>query len=728
MANDNEEPKKAAAAEVALKPNIDESIGFMRGWQPDGPWNLVAITPDGLVSAHTFQISEEKQARDWIEKRQFKANVYFHVNELSPATTHRKAKKSDVVLAVGLHVDIDDLSALPRLQSFVPRPTVITSTGGGFHGFWRLPTPNPDLDAVEALNAAIAKLLGGDKCQNIDRLMRLVGTINVPNKKKRESGRTDSLAHVVEADWGLDYPLEQFEFLRAPRSKALANTSPAPAKATACDLPDGIGEYTRALIMSGDDPERPRGAHNARYKSRSEAVYRAVCDLVRLGCTDELILNIVQNPDFGISASVLEKARPGDYAARQVASAREKCGDDWPDVTANKRPRSTYANVLLSLRRMELSTTYDSFHKRLFISGHALQAYQGELTDHAAAHLRHVILGTYGFDPGRDHVRDALHALCLENQFHPVLTYLGHLTWDGVERLPGFFADYCGADDTPLNRAMSQIIFVAAVKRIRRPGTKFDTIAVLEGRQGTGKSTLLEILAGAANFSDQNILALDSKAQMEALEGVWIFELSELEGMTKADTAKMKAFASRNEDRNRPAYARFREIHPRETIFIGTTNDDQYLTDQTGNRRFWPIRTGQIDLDAVRRDRDQLWAEAAAKEARGASILLPKDFWMAAAHEQDLRMVDDGWLDLLSTVKGEKHGNVFRVSSAYLLTDVLRISRDKITAAMGKRVIGLMRRLGWIGPKLLRFAGAGLKRGYERPADQRELKFPTTTT
>src|SRR5690606_5186613 len=142
----------------------------------------------------------------------------------------------------------------------------------------------------------------------------------------------------------------------------------------------------------------------------------------------------------------------------------------------------------------------------------------------------------------------------------PVCEYLDSLDWDGTPRLSRWLTSYLGAEDTELNRAIGRLVLVAAVRRAREPGGKFDTIVVLEGRiQGEGKSTALAILAGRENFSDQDILALDAKAQMENVEGVWIYEICELEGMTRADVSKVKAFASRQEDRARPAYGRFRE-------------------------------------------------------------------------------------------------------------------------------------------------------------------------
>ncbi|NOZ33197.1 MAG: hypothetical protein GXP01_09045, partial [Alphaproteobacteria bacterium] len=148
--------------------------------------------------------------------------------------------------------------------------------------------------------------------------------------------------------------------------------------------------------------------------------------------------------------------------------------------------------------------------------------------------------------------------------------YLKGLVWDGVDRLDIWLIDFMEAEDTPLNRAIAKIVLVAAVRRVREPGVKFDTIAVLESDQGTGKSTALRILAGDENLSDQDILTLDAKQQMELLEGVWLHELSELSGFNRTELNKIKSFASRQIDRGRPAYGRFREDRARQGIFIGT--------------------------------------------------------------------------------------------------------------------------------------------------------------
>jgi predicted P-loop ATPase len=261
-------------------------------------------------------------------------------------------------------------------------------------------------------------------------------------------------------------------------------------------------------------------------------------------------------------------------------------------------------------------------------------------------------------------------------------------------------------------------MLVAAVRRVRKPGTKFDTIVVLEGEQGTGKSTAVTILAGRDYFGDQDILALDAKAQMEALEGVWLYEIPELAGMRMADVEKIKAFASRWEDRARPAYGRFRENRPRRCIFIGTTNAEEYLRDQTGNRRFWPVATRAIDLETLERDRDQLWAEAATLEARGESIVLPRALWPAAFEAQEKRLEGDPWVDVLADVSGSLINGAYRVSTK-VVWEKLGIPPEGQYPTARTRLNDAMRRLGWTS-KVFKMNGHSV-RGFERAPAQGEL-------
>jgi predicted P-loop ATPase len=361
----------------------------------------------------------------------------------------------------------------------------------------------------------------------------------------------------------------------------------------------------------------------------------------------------------------------------------------------------------------------------MLVGGNEINQWAGELSDAVNVVLRQVIVERFDFDPGKDNVADAATELCLENRFNPIVDYLDGLDWDGTPRLETWLITYIGAADTPLNRAIGKLTLVAAVRRARKPGCKFDHITVLEGLEGSMKSTSIVVLAGVENFSDQTILTASDKEQQELVRGVWIFEIADLAGMKKGEVEKIKAFASRTHDRARPAYGRRRVDAARRCIFIATTNEDDYLQSQTGNRRFWPVETGitrAIDVEALRRDRDQLWAEAAEIEAGGIALVLPKELWGKAAEIQDERRQHDPWDDILASTKGEiyptKDGSTeqewIKVTEILIRLD---IKPDRASAELYKRLKKVMKRLGWTNGKHY-FGTTEQERGYWRPARQ----------
>ena len=227
------------------------------------------------------------------------------------------------------------------------------------------------------------------------------------------------------------------------------------------------------------------------------------------------------------------------------------------------------------------------------------------------------------------------------NRLHPVREYLRGLAWDGTPRVNRLLASYFGADDSDYASAVGRCFLVGAVARVMTPGAKVDTMPILEGRQGVGKSTALAILAGEW-FSDSKII-IGTKDGYQALRGIWILELGELEALNRAEIEGVKAFISSQVDRYRPSFGRNEVEMPRQCVFAGTTNAEEYLADATGARRFHPVRTGELDLDALRRDRDQLWAEAVAMFDAGETWWMSRDVSEAAAEEADARYVRDPW-------------------------------------------------------------------------------------
>jgi hypothetical protein len=484
---------------------------------------------------------------------------------------------------------------------------------------------------------------------------------------------------------------------------------------------DPAGDDIDALIKNG----APEG-------KRSDSFARVVWSLAGAGLSaDKIEARLAKYPQ-GIAAKYLPKRlRPeikrcyGKWERRQVTPPQQKQTTripQWPDITDKGDPRRTYSNARAAIQALGITCRYDEFHDRMLVGGHPIQQWAGELSDAATVMLRQVIIDAFALDPGKEHVADAATALSLEHTFNPIVSYLDSLKWDGKSRLDTWLSTYLGAEDTPLNRAIGRATLAAAVRRVRKPGTKFDHILTLEGPEGRGKSTAIAVLAGTENFSDQTILTQSDKEQQELLRGVWIYEIADLAGMKRAEVEKIKAFASRTHDRARPAYGRRRVDAARRGIFIATTNEDEYLKSQTGNRRFWPVVVAgiaPIDIAGLRRDRDQLWAEAAHAEAAGATITLSQELWGEVAEAQDKRREHDPWDDVLGEVSGLVYptadglGEEERISTTELFKVHLEKPADRVSWFDHQRLKRAMHRLGWHGPELLQF-GTARRRGYFR--------------
>lgn len=449
--------------------------------------------------------------------------------------------------------------------------------------------------------------------------------------------------------------------------------------------------------------------HHADYAARFREAHRidpaatrpAWLELERRGMSREAIVAVLNGG-----------TPPVEPPAADVSPPRFALGKDG-------KPKATFANAREAITALGIKCRYDEFHYRLLVGGRAIERLTGELSDHVVVVLRSLIDDQFAFDPGREHTRDAAVQLCLANSFDPIVDYLNTVKWDGQARLETWLTDYLGADDTPLTRAIGRITLIAAVRRVRSPGCKFDQIVVLEGEEGRGKSTAIEALAGAEQFSDQTILTLNDQRQQEAVQGVWLYEIADLAGISKSEVEAVKAFASRTVDRARPAYGRMREDRPRRVVFFATTNAQTYLKSQTGNRRFWPVKVGRIDLARLRADRDQLWAEAAALEATGCSLTLPEQLWREAMTEQERRMDHHPWLDTLGAVQGvpvaKAKGELEeRIATATLLTAHLSIPLERQNDTNFKLLNAFMRRLNWTGPEMMRIEGKAV-RGYRRP-------------
>lgn len=252
---------------------------------------------------------------------------------------------------------------------------------------------------------------------------------------------------------------------------------------------------------------------------------------------------------------------------------------------------------------------------------------------------------TYGiWSPTK--IKEALIAVATERAYHPIKEYLNALSdWDGVERLDTLLIDYLGAEDNEYSRAVIRKTLVAAVARIYEPGTKFDSVLILNGPQGIGKSTFFARLS-TKWFSDSlTITDMRDKAAAEKLQGYWLLELGELAGIKKTDVETVKSFVSRTDDKYRASYGVNVESHPRQCVVVGTTNSESgFLRDITGNRRFWPVRVGGDSTKKAWdiKDIDQIWAEVLCVYRKGEDLFLKgNEAQIAISQQADAMETDD---------------------------------------------------------------------------------------
>jgi predicted P-loop ATPase len=400
---------------------------------------------------------------------------------------------------------------------------------------------------------------------------------------------------------------------------------------------------------------------------------------------------------------------------------------DWRERKINGKPVPCMHNARLAITALGIVCSTDTFHgKTLFgyrdeTFKHELQSIVGEVSDDGIIALRQLMSDRFGFDLKAEPTRDAVKSLALENCFDPVRDMIdkAEAEWDGVERLDRMAIDYFNGEDTPINRAFVRKTMIGLVARARNPGCKFDTIMVLESKEGFNKSTAWRVLAGDENFSDESIIGKDSREVQEQLADVWIHENADLAGMKKAEVETVKAYASRQEDRARAAFAHYLKRQPRHSIEVGTTNSKEYLQSQTGNRRFWGMEVlKSIDIEKLKRDRLQLIGEAARYHSQGESVVLDEKLWGAAATAQEERRTKDPWEDILAYIpiyRSEEYidggatvtrvtqlihvtdldGGVEVVSAADLMEHMLKIPVERQNTANAMRVSNAMKQLGW---------------------------------
>ena len=335
--------------------------------------------------------------------------------------------------------------------------------------------------------------------------------------------------------------------------------------------------------------------------------------------------------------------------------------------------------------------------------------YPRRINDMDIIQLKHFLRQTYSIEFAKSTLDESIMQVSTNNSFDPVLKYLDSLEWDGVSRVDNWLHTYMGADDNRYTRCVGSMTLVAACARIAKPGIKYDYMLILDGDQGIGKSMALQALGG--QYYKEISLTDRSKETIENMQGCWIIEVAEMAVFKRKDIESLKNFITTSTDVTRLPYLRRSNDYPRRNIFIGTINPDTsgYLTDSSGNRRFFPVDCRDIKVTDIRKDRNQLFAEAYKMFKDGFPLYIKdKEIAADAIKAQTAKEFADSWADPIEEYLIGK--DIIRTIDVW--TECLKGFSSSIQKADQIRVNNVLRKLGWEN-KTIRIDGEP-SRGWKR--------------
>ena len=617
----------------------------------------------------------------------------------------RKGSERDVCYSLAAIEDVDNdkqgRATIPLEASYV-----VESSPGNFqrvHVFDRPLAANEAKPVLTALNAAT----GGDAGEkDISHVWRVPGTLNWPTAAKLARGRSSIPAPVTVAKALNGVRANPAEILalapvaapkkakRARKAQPPPDTEHLASALKAVPGADDRGTWVRigaALHTAGEREAWDEWSKtSAKYDpADQERVWRSF-DADR---EEKVTLGTV----YGA-------ARDAGWTPPEGAFVRSDNGAIL---------RGHPANIALAIAKLGVTLRRNVFTNQTEIEG--LPDFGPLLDDAGAVRIWLTIHAKFGFLPLKELFEDVLINEAHRGRYHPVRAYLDGLKWDGKPRLATWLADYLGAVPSEYVAEIGKCFLISMVVRIRRPGCKVDYVLVLEGQQGQLKSAVCEALAGEW-FSDSLPDVRDHKDVAQHLRGKWLIEVSELSAMTKAETNTLKAFITRTSERYRPSYGRREVTEPRECVFIGTINQGQYLRDATGGRRFWPVLALNIRLEALKVDRDQLFAEAVECLQKGDNWWPDPRF--EAQHikdEQAARFIEDPWSEPIEAYLARL--KVKRATVTDVARDALQLEWARTDTRTTLRIVEILTRSGWAQRR------TGKARWYE-PKDKQEDETP----
>ncbi len=492
-----------------------------------------------------------------------------------------------------------------------------------------------------------------------------------------------------------------------------------------------IPEAIRNMILTGEGVE-----------DRSASLLPVATSLLQHGLSKEEILSVLTNPDTFLGACAYEHA--GETKSRLRAAQwlwrftvkkvfeEKSAAALFRDPIAEERifsedevkEQQEFFNEDVYHWTHELDRTKDGYRKPTFKNARLMLVHSFDddkiigrnefaaqdywlvdtpwgskagqaVSDTSVLHVKNWLIKEHEVEFTKNTIDEVLQHLSDQNRWHPVRDYLKTLTWDGVPRISTWLKDFAGAvAPEPYLSDISRKVLVAMVKRIFEPGCKFDHVLILEGNQGWGKSSLVRAIAGEW-FSDVPLNIGDKDGVME-MQSKWIIELGELSTMSKSDVDTLKAFVTQQVDRIRPPYGKRMEEFPRQCIFIGTTNNDNYLKDPTGARRFWPIKVSEdIGFEAVAKVRDQLLAEAIGYYFLEEPVYLENKVSENQAREQQgQRTIQDEWLTVVRKVLANDAWDKEEFELSDVADQMVAVGAHKLSGYDVQRVSNCLKQLG----------------------------------
>jgi hypothetical protein len=506
------------------------------------------------------------------------------------------------------------------------------------------------------------------------------------------------------------------------------------------DLPERVEflewEALQRLAASIPPPksEGASSGKGAGDNSRSAAAFRKGAALRRAGKTfEEMVAALRSDPET--AAWVREKGEAaGGRELRRIwdrAGASQQKANSRPawltGVQLDKygEPRPNLYNAMLALRGNPALGNTIAFDEMLRcpVLERGIPGAQFAIgtegiirpVDDADVTALQELLQASGVEKiGKDVLHQAVDLRARERAFHPVRNYFNGLRWDSTQRIGKWLHRYLGAEDNDYHSAIGRMFLIAMVARIFRPGCKADYMLVLEGEQAGLKSSACRILAGEWFSDNLPDIRTGGKDVAQHLNGKWLIEVAEMSALDKTEASALKAFITRDTERYRRSYGHKEVIEPRQCVFVGTTNKKVYLRDETGGRRFWPVTVTVIRLDDLKRDRDQLFAEAVKEFREGAEWWPDRNFERQhIAPQQDARYEADAWEEAVDWfLKGKDQTTILEVAR-----DGLHIELPKVGTADQRRISAVLERFGWR-------RGKHTKVGLRWESPQKEANLP----